>query len=117
MIGVLIGLMAIAILMLFMLPPPIVPQPYSFTRTDGYMWYKNTQKLNISFFVKPGPHFDEKYPVGSAARAEIEESIIIAYVANAKERCGDSTSMHENIRIPKPRPYIRDKRESLVSDA
>ncbi|XP_010558812.1 PREDICTED: chaperone protein dnaJ 49-like [Tarenaya hassleriana] len=57
---------------------PFSVPDYSLHKNMSYQIPKTTQNLGISFYVK-SPSFDEKFPLGSSARASIEDNVIKDY--------------------------------------
>uniref|UniRef100_A0A803N4Q2 J domain-containing protein n=1 Tax=Chenopodium quinoa TaxID=63459 RepID=A0A803N4Q2_CHEQI len=51
---------------------------YSLQRNYSYQFPRVTEKYGVEFFVK-SPDFDRSYPLGSAARENIEENVIQDY--------------------------------------
>ena len=43
-------------------------QVYMLDRTGGYVQEQSTARLQVPFFVKSTPDFQQKYPVSSASR-------------------------------------------------
>uniref|UniRef100_A0A803LS87 J domain-containing protein n=1 Tax=Chenopodium quinoa TaxID=63459 RepID=A0A803LS87_CHEQI len=57
---------------------PFSEPEYSLQRNYSYQFPRVTEKYGVEFFVK-SPDFDRSYPLGSAARENIEENVIQDY--------------------------------------
>lgn len=57
---------------------PFTEPDYALHKNYNYQIPKTTERHGVEFFVK-SPRFDESYPLGSSARAKIEDSVIKDY--------------------------------------
>ncbi|CAO2831977.1 unnamed protein product [Amaranthus hypochondriacus] len=57
---------------------PFSEPEYSLQKNYSYQFPRVTEKYGVEFFVK-SPGFDRSYPIGSAARANLEENVIQDY--------------------------------------
>ncbi|XP_010442370.1 PREDICTED: chaperone protein dnaJ 49-like [Camelina sativa] len=55
---------------------PFSEPEYSLHKSTSYQIPKTTQNMEISFFVRSSSAFDEKFPLGSSARANLEGNVI-----------------------------------------
>lgn len=57
---------------------PFSEPEYVLHKTHRYQFPKTTEKYGVEFYVK-SPEFDESFPFGSPARANVEDSVIREY--------------------------------------
>ncbi|CAH8278970.1 unnamed protein product [Arabidopsis lyrata] len=58
---------------------PFSEPDYSLHKNQSYQILKMTQNMEISFYVRSASAFDEKFPLGSSARANLEGNVIKEY--------------------------------------
>ncbi|CAE6075462.1 unnamed protein product [Arabidopsis arenosa] len=58
---------------------PFSEPDYSLHKNQSYQIPKTTQNMEISFYVRSASAFDEKFPLGSSARANLEGNVIKEY--------------------------------------
>ncbi|EOA13574.1 hypothetical protein CARUB_v10026641mg [Capsella rubella] len=58
---------------------PFSEPEYSLHKSQSYQMPKTTQNMEISFYVRSSPAFDEKFPLGSSSRANLEGKVIKEY--------------------------------------
>ncbi|PIA44390.1 hypothetical protein AQUCO_01700173v1 [Aquilegia coerulea] len=69
----------VPILVIFLLAYlPFSEPEYSLQKTHAYQHLKFTEKYGVEFYVK-SPDFDEKYPIESPSRANLEEHVVRDY--------------------------------------
>lgn len=61
--------------------------PYSMEMHNEYQLPKMTTEYRIEFYVESSNEFDEKYPLGSHARADIENTITKDYIRMLRHDC------------------------------
>ncbi|GKF16426.1 chaperone protein DnaJ 49, partial [Tanacetum coccineum] len=61
--------------------------PYSMEMYHEYPLPKMTTEYRIEFYVDSLNEFDEKYPLGSRARADIESTITKDYICMLRRDC------------------------------
>lgn len=76
-IMVLIQLLPIMIIFLLAYLPFSEPE-FSLQKTNAYQFPKFTEKYGVEYYVKASD-FDEKYPIGSPSRTNIEDQIVREY--------------------------------------
>lgn len=58
---------------------PFSEPDYSLHKNQSYQMPKTTQNMEISFYVRSSSAFDDKFPLGSSARANLEGNVIKEY--------------------------------------
>ncbi|KAF5190732.1 chaperone protein dnaJ [Thalictrum thalictroides] len=77
--NIMILLQFLPILIIFLLAyMPFSEPEYSLQKTYAYQHLKFTEKYGVEFYVK-SPDFDEKYPIGSHSRENIEDHVVKDY--------------------------------------
>ncbi|PWA99238.1 chaperone protein dnaJ 49 [Artemisia annua] len=61
--------------------------PYKMRMYNEYQLPKMTTEYRIEFYVESSNEFDEKYPLGSRARADIENTITKDYICMLRHDC------------------------------
>ncbi|KAK7303781.1 hypothetical protein RJT34_14698 [Clitoria ternatea] len=100
-IMMLIQLLPFLIILLLAYVPFSEPD-YSLQRNYSYQVPKTTEKHDVQFFVKSSK-FDESYPLGSPARADIEDSVIKDYRNMLRRYCQvemQRRSWNKNLPVP-----------------
>lgn len=88
------------------------PSPlYSIKVSGDYQLPLMTKEYGIEFYVTSSHEFDEKYPVGTQERIDIENRIIKDYLEMAWDYC--DFEQHYNFRRPDIPTPVCDKLESL----
>ncbi|ESQ32383.1 hypothetical protein EUTSA_v10004478mg [Eutrema salsugineum] len=67
------------LLLLLLAYLPFSEPDYSLHKNQTYQIPKTTQNMEISFYVRSSPAFEEKFPLGSSARASLEGNVIKEY--------------------------------------
>uniref|UniRef100_A0A2P2K323 Uncharacterized protein MANES_03G196600 n=1 Tax=Rhizophora mucronata TaxID=61149 RepID=A0A2P2K323_RHIMU len=81
---------------------PFSEPNYSLHKNYSYQILKKTEKHGIDFFVK-SPAFDENFPLGSLARANIEDNVIKEYKNMLWRHCRiEAQRRHWNRNLPTP---------------
>lgn len=81
---------------------PFSEPEYSLQRNYSYQILRTTEKYGVEFFVKSHA-FDESYPLGTAARANIEDSVIKDYRNTLWRYCHIEMQRHHwNKNLPTP---------------
>ncbi|GKG53915.1 chaperone protein DnaJ 49, partial [Tanacetum coccineum] len=70
-----------------MYSPPTPKSPYSLEMYDDYQVSMMTKKCSIEFYIESFREFEEKYPFGSAERADIEDTIIKHCIKTVQDDC------------------------------
>ncbi|PWA86154.1 hypothetical protein CTI12_AA143670 [Artemisia annua] len=83
-----------------------IPSPSYLLEVDNHYNYSSpimTKEYGINFYVKSLVEFDEKYLVGTSARAAIENKVINDYIKKVQEFCNDELRWHSKRReFPTP---------------
>ncbi|KAJ0253894.1 Chaperone protein dnaJ 49 [Hirschfeldia incana] len=75
------------LLLLLLAYLPFSEPDYSLHKSQSYQVPKTTENMEISFYVRSSPAFDEKYPLGSSARANLDASVIKEYRSFLFQSC------------------------------
>ncbi|GKD77520.1 hypothetical protein Tco_1340141 [Tanacetum coccineum] len=89
----------------------LIESPYLVVIYDDYQFPMVTKEYGIEFYVKSSYKFDQKYPVGTQSRADIEDRIIKDYFEFASSCCDYEQEWHRQCPdIPTP---VCDKLQQL----
>ncbi|KAL0737895.1 hypothetical protein Bca4012_014105 [Brassica carinata] len=75
------------LLLLLLAYLPFSEPDYSLHKSQSYQVPKTTENMEISFYVRSSSAFDEKYPLGSSARANLDASVIKEYRSFLFQSC------------------------------
>lgn len=75
------------LLLLLLAYLPFSEPDYSLHKSQTYQVPKTTENMEISFYVRSSAAFDEKYPLGSSARANLDASVIKEYRSFLFQSC------------------------------
>ncbi|PWA55408.1 chaperone protein dnaJ 49 [Artemisia annua] len=72
----------------------LTPGAPTLYNTHNYKSLMMTKEHGINFYVESLAGFNEKYPVGTSARADIEYKVINDYIKMVQEYCNDELRWH-----------------------
>lgn len=75
------------LLLLLLAYLPFSEPDYSLHKSQSYQVPKTTENMEISFYVRSSSAFDEKFPLGSSARANLDASVIKEYKSFLFQSC------------------------------
>ncbi|KAL1210221.1 Chaperone protein dnaJ 49 [Cardamine amara subsp. amara] len=82
---------------------PFSEPDYSLYKNQSYHILKTTQNMEISFYVRSSSAFEEKFPLGSSARANLEGNVINEYRHFLYQSCRIELQKRRwNKKIPTP---------------
>ncbi|CAA7058846.1 unnamed protein product [Microthlaspi erraticum] len=91
------------LLLLLLAYLPFSEPDFSLNKNQTYSVPKTTENMEISFFVKSSLAFDEKFPPGSSARANLEGNVIREYRSSLFQSCRIEIQKRRwNKKIPAP---------------